>query len=156
MKPHELKPPKGSHTARTRVGRGEASGKGKTAGRGTKGTRARGSIKPFFEGGQMPLVRRVPKLKGFTPPNRIVYAHVNVKDLDRIETASIGPAELRRAGLIGGRDPKVKILGTGDVVGALPMRAHAFSATAREKIASAGGSVEVIEVVPSRKKGQPK
>ena len=81
---------------------------------------------------------------------------MNVKDLDRIETASIGPAELRRAGLIGGRDPKVKILGTGDVVRALTVRAHAFSATAREKIASAGGSVEVIEVVPSRKKGQPK
>lgn len=153
MKPHELKPPKGSHTARTRVGRGEGSGKGKTAGRGTKGTRARGSVKAFFEGGQMPLVRRVPKLKGFTPPNRVVYAEVNVKDLSRIETASIGPAELRRAGLIGGRDPKVKVLGSGDVDRALTVRAHAFSQSAKDKIVSAGGSVEVIEAVaPDRGK----
>lgn len=152
MKPHELHPPKGSHTPRTRVGRGEGSGKGKTAGRGTKGTKARGSVKAFFEGGQMPLVRRVPKLKGFTPPNPTIYESVNVKDLARIETASIGPAELRRAGLIGGRDPKVKILGSGEVERPLTVRAHAFSEGARQKITAAGGTVEIIEVPSAKKK----
>jgi large subunit ribosomal protein L15 len=155
VKPHELKPPKGARKSRTRVGRGEGSGKGKTAGRGTKGTKARGEVKAFFEGGQMPLVRRVPKLKGFTPPNRVVYEAVNVGDLARIETASIGPAELRRAGLISGRDPRVKILGTGDVDRALTVRAHAVSGSARAKIEEAGGSVEIIELPAkwTRKRG---
>jgi large subunit ribosomal protein L15 len=145
MKPHELKPPPGAHKRRKRVGRGEGSGKGKTAGRGTKGTRARGEVKAFFEGGQMPLVRRLPKLKGFTPPNRIVYQAVNVKDLARVKAAEIGPDELRDAGLVKGRETRVKVLGVGDVGRKVTVRAHAFSATAKSKIEGAGGAVEVID-----------
>lgn len=151
MKPHELKPPEGSHKSKKRKGRGDGSGKGKTAGRGTKGTRARGEVPAFFEGGQMPLARRVPKLKGFTPPKRKIYEGVNVKDLGRVETASIGPDELRKAGLVTGRDPLVKILGTGDIDRSVTVRAHAFSGSAREKIEGAGGSCEVIEIVPAKK-----
>src|SRR5918999_3043544 len=98
MKPHELKPAEGSHKKRKRVGRGEGSGKGKTAGRGTKGTKARGEVHLFFEGGQMPLVRRIPKLKGFTPPNQVIYEPVNLKDLERVKGSDIGPDELRAAG----------------------------------------------------------
>jgi len=146
MKPHELKPPPGSHKRRKRVGRGEGSGKGKTAGRGTKGTRARGEVNAFFEGGQMPLVRRVPKLKGFTPPNQVIYQPVNVRDLDRIKGSDIGPGELRAAGLIKGRDVRVKLLGVGDVARKVTVRAHAFSASARSKIEEAGGTAEVIDV----------
>ncbi len=145
MKPHELKPPPGSHTRRKRVGRGEGSGKGKTAGRGTKGTKARGKVHAFFEGGQMPLARRVPKLKGFTPPNRKVYGAVNLRDLDALGAPAIGPDELRDAGLVHKRDKLIKVLGAGEVEGALTVRAHAFSATARAKIEAAGGSVEVLE-----------
>ncbi len=153
MKPHELKPPEGSHQTSKRKGRGDGSGKGKTAGRGTKGTRARGEVHMFFEGGQMPLARRVPKLKGFTPPNQKIYEGVNVKDLARIETANIGPDELRKVGLVNHRVGLVKILGTGELDRALTVRAHAFSASARSKIEAAGGTAEVIEVVPAGKKG---
>jgi large subunit ribosomal protein L15 len=145
MKPHELKPPPGAHKRRKRVGRGEGSGKGKTAGRGTKGTRARGEISPFFEGGQMPLVRRIPKLKGFTPPNQVVYQPVNLKDLDRVKGSDIGPDELRAAGLITGRAPRVKILGVGDIRRKVSVRAHAFSASAKSKIEAAGGTVDTID-----------
>jgi large subunit ribosomal protein L15 len=150
MKPHELKPSAGSRKARKRVGRGEGSGKGKTAGRGTKGTRARGEVHLFFEGGQMPLVRRVPKLKGFTPPASVRYGAVNVGDLGELGDA-IGPEELRAAGLIHKRDKLIKVLGSGDVTKALTVRAHAFSDSARQKIEGAGGSVEVLEV-PTRRK----
>ncbi len=94
MKPHELKPPPGAHVKRRRAGRGEAAGRGKTAGRGTKGTRARGQVHAFFEGGQMPLIRRIPKLKGFTPPRRKTYGVVNVGDLSGVEGREIGPDEL--------------------------------------------------------------
>jgi large subunit ribosomal protein L15 len=146
MKPHDLKPPPGSHKRRKRVGRGEGSGKGKTAGRGTKGTRARGEVAAFFEGGQMPLTRRVPKLKGFKPPHPIVYAAVNVKDLARVDAADIGPAEMRSFGLIrGSRNVRVKVLGNGVVDRKLRVRAHAFSETARSKIEGAGGGVEIID-----------
>jgi large subunit ribosomal protein L15 len=146
MKPHEFKPPAGSHKRRKRVGRGEGSGKGKTAGRGTKGTRARGEVNTFFEGGQMPLVRRVPKLKGFTPPHQVIYEPVNIRDLDRVKGSDIGPDELRTAGLIKGRDVRVKVLGVGDVGRKVTVRAHAFSASARSKIEGAGGTAEVIGV----------
>jgi len=146
MKPHELKPPAGSHKRRKRVGRGEGSGRGKTAGRGTKGTRARGEVNTFFEGGQMPLVRRIPKLKGFTPPHRVVYQGVNIRDLDRIKGSDIGPEELRAAGLVKGREMRVKVLGVGDLGRKVTVRAHAFSASARSKIESAGGAAEVIDV----------
>jgi large subunit ribosomal protein L15 len=144
MKPHDLKPPPGARRRRQRVGRGEGSGRGKTAGRGTKGTRARGQVKAFFEGGQMPLVRRVPKLKGFKPPTRKVYGSVNVADLERVDGDVVGPEELRGAGLVRKRDRLIKILGEGDVGRALTVRAHAFSASARSKIEAAGGTAEVI------------
>ncbi len=144
MKPHELKPPEGSHQKRKRVGRGNGSGTGKTAGRGTKGTKARSTVKAFFEGGQMPLVRRVPKLKGFTPPNRVHYGAVNVSDLQELSGDSIGPDELRAAGLVHKRDSLIKVLGNGDLQRAVTVRAHAFSASARDKITAAGGSAEVI------------
>jgi large subunit ribosomal protein L15 len=144
MKAHDLEPPAGSHRRPKRVGRGEGSGRGKTAGRGTKGTRARGQVKAFFEGGQMPLVRRVPKLKGFKPPARKTYGAVNVAELGRTGASEIGPDELRAAGLVRKRDRLIKILGEGEVDSALVVRAHAFSAAAREKIEAAGGTVEVL------------
>jgi large subunit ribosomal protein L15 len=145
MKVHDLRPPRGAHEDRKRVGRGEGSGHGKTAGRGTKGTRARGTVKPFFEGGQMPLVRRVPKLKGFTPLTRKVYGAVNLAELARIETPTIGPDELRAAGLVRKRDRLIKILAQGEIERPLTVRAHAFSAAAKAKIEAAGGTVQVIE-----------
>ncbi len=144
MKPHELKPVPGSHTKRTRVGRGEAAGKGKTAGRGTKGTRARGTVKAFFEGGQMPLVRRVPKLKGFTPPRRKTYGAVNLAEIDQLKGAEVGPEELRAAGLVRKRDVRIKVLGDGELKRSVTINAHAFSSAARAKIEQAGGKANVI------------
>jgi large subunit ribosomal protein L15 len=144
MKLHELKPAPGSHKRRKRVGRGEGSGKGKTAGRGTKGTKARNTVHLFFEGGQMPLIRRVPKLKGFKSPNRVEYGAVNVGLLEELGAKEIGPDELRGAGLVHKRDKLIKILGGGDLSKALTVKAHAFSESARTKIEGAGGSVEVI------------
>jgi large subunit ribosomal protein L15 len=144
MKLHELKPPQGARRARRRVGRGEGSGRGKTAGRGTKGTRARGSVPLFFEGGQMPLVRSLPKRKGFKPINRIVYGTVNVSELGRIESSEIGPAELRATGLVRKRDRIIKVLGQGDIDRAVTVKAHAFSDVAKQKIEAAGGKVEIV------------
>jgi large subunit ribosomal protein L15 len=144
MKPHELRPPEGARQRRKRVGRGEGSGRGKTAGRGTKGTKARGRVKAFFEGGQMPLVRRVPKLKGFTSPNPTTYGAVNLSAIARAEGEDLGPDELRAAGLVRKRDRLVKILGDGELDRAVRIRAHAFSASARAKIEAAGGAVEII------------
>lgn len=144
MKLHELQPPSGSRKGRKRVGRGEGSGHGKTAGRGTKGTRARGKMKPGFEGGQMPLVRRVPKLKGFTPPHRKVFGAVNLAALAAIESSAIGPDELRATGLVHKKDRLIKVLGGGEIDRSVTVRAHAFSASARAKIEAAGGTAEVI------------
>lgn len=144
MKPHDLRPSPGSNKPRKRVGRGEGSGRGKTSGRGTKGTKARGEVHIFFEGGQMPLVRRVPKLKGFTPPNRKVYGAVNVGDLAAVEGTAIGPDELRASGLVHKRDKLIKILGSGDIDRAVTVTAHAFSEAARSKIEAAGGKAEVV------------
>jgi large subunit ribosomal protein L15 len=151
MKPHDLKPAPGAKTARKRAGRGEGSGTGKTSGRGTKGTRARGEVHAFFEGGQMPLARRVPKLKGFKPPHQTVYEPVNLRDLGRVSGSDIGPDDLRAAGLIKGRKPLVKILGSGDIDRKVTVRAHAISGAARSKIEAAGGKVELLDT-PSRKK----
>ena len=144
LKLHHLRPAPGAHTHRTRVGRGEAS-KGKTAGRGTKGTKARDSVPARFEGGQMPLQRRIPKLRGFTNPNKV---HWSVVNLDRLQAAfpkggGVDPDGLVAAGLARKGTP-VKVLGQGEVSVALQVRAHAFSATAAEKIAAAGGTVEVV------------
>ena len=148
MKLHHLKPAEGSTRKRTRKGRGEAAGQGKTAGRGTKGWGARHNPKLGFEGGQMPLQRRVPKMKGFTNPNRIEYAVVNVETLARVFGAASGAAEVDPSALLEHglvrKGRRVKVLGRGDVSVALQVRAHAFSSTAAEKITAAGGTVEVV------------
>ena len=154
MKPHELKPAPGAKRAPKRVGRGDGSGRGKTAGRGTKGTKARGSVPTFFEGGQMPLARRVPKLKGFRPPNRKHYGTVNLADLAEMDATEIGPDELRGAGLLRKRDKLIKVLGNGEVTRALTVRAHGFSESARSKIEAAGGSVTVIGDKPTKARGR--
>jgi large subunit ribosomal protein L15 len=143
MKLHHLKPAEGAKKDRKRVGRGRAGAGGKTAGRGTKGWGARHNPKLGFEGGQMPLQRRVPKLKGFTNPNRVEYAVVNVETLGKYFDTDVDPAGLVKHGLAHKGRP-VKILARGELDKALTVRAHAFSATAREKIEAAGGTAEVI------------
>lgn len=151
MKPHELKPAEGSRKSRQRVGRGEGSGRGKTAGRGTKGTRARGSVRLFFEGGQMPITRRMPKLKGFTPPNRVEYGVVNLSDLARIEGTDIGPDEIKATGVVRKRHDRIKVLGNGEIDRAVSLRVHAASAVARQKIEAAGGKIELIVMKAAKK-----
>lgn len=144
MKLHHLKPAPGSKKAKVRVGRGEGGRRGKTAGRGTKGTKARGQVPAWFEGGQMPLYRRLPKLKGFKNRNKQLFAVVNVGRLEEFRKGSVvGPDELRAKGLVKKRG-KVKVLGEGDLTKSLTVRAHAFSAGAVEQIEAAGGTVEVI------------
>ena len=145
IKIHHLRPAPGAKTAKTRVGRGEGS-KGKTAGRGTKGTKARKTVSPAFEGGQMPLHMRLPKLKGFKNRFRTEYQVVNVGDLAHLfpEGGTVGPDELVAAGAVR-RNQLVKVLGNGELEGiALTISAHAFSSSAREKITAAGGSVSEL------------
>lgn len=140
-----LRPAPGSNRRRKRVGRGPGSGHGKTAGRGHKGRRSRsgGNTPPGYEGGQMPLQRRLPK-RGFRPVSRTVYAVVNLGRLARFPAgAAVGPDELAAAGLAR-RNALVKILGTGTLPHPLTIRAHAFSAKAREAIAAAGGVAEEV------------
>ncbi len=145
MKLHHLKPAAGSKTRKTRVGRGEAGRRGKTAGRGTKGQKARGKVRPGFEGGQMPLQRRMPKLKGFKNRNKEVFVVLNVERLNEFDAGeAVTPETLRAAGLVKHRG-RIKILGEGEIDRALDVRAHAFSLGAVEKIKAAGGSVEVVE-----------
>jgi large subunit ribosomal protein L15 len=146
MKLHHLRPAAGSTRPRKRMGRGKAAGQGKTAGRGTKGWGARHNPKPGFEGGQMPLQRRVPKIKGFSNPNRIEWAVVNVDRLSEAFDAksTVTPADLLEKGIVRKGLP-VKVLGRGDIDRALTVHAHAVSTTAREKIEGAGGTVELIE-----------
>ena len=145
MKLHHLKPAPGAHKERVRVGRGKGSGKGKTAGRGTKGTFARNTLPVGFEGGQMPLARRLPKLGGFYSRNRVEYSPVNVERLNAFEGgAVVDPAALAARGLVRKRRAPVKILGRGELSVGLTVRAHAFSTSAREKIERAGGQAEVI------------
>ena len=141
LKVHHLRPAPGSKTARTRVGRGEGS-KGKTAGRGTKGTKARYQVPARFEGGQMPLHMRLPKLRGFKNPFRTEYQVVNLDRLSALfpDGGEVDPDVLASKGAVR-RGQLVKILGSGDVAVALQVKAHAFSGTAAEKIAAAGGSV---------------
>jgi large subunit ribosomal protein L15 len=143
LKIHHLRPAPGSHIPRTRVGRGEAS-KGKTAGRGTKGSKARGQVAPGFEGGQMPLARRLPKLKGFSNlPFKTTYQVVNVARLAALypDGGDVTPEDLAAKGAVRPGE-LVKVLGSGDAVPkGLRVTAHAFSATAREKITAAGGTV---------------
>jgi large subunit ribosomal protein L15 len=145
LKVHHLRPAKGAHTPKTRVGRGEGS-KGKSAGRGTKGSGARGNVSPRFEGGQTPLHMRLPKISGFKRPQKVVFQVVN---LDRIaalfpQGGSIDPDSLAQAGAVRRGEP-VKVLGTGDLRGIeVHVHAHAFSSSAAEKIGAAGGSTTRI------------
>jgi len=142
---HHLRPAPGAHKARTRVGRGEGS-KGKTAGRGTKGTKARDQVPASFEGGQMPLHRRVPQLKGFSNLRfKTTYQVINTGRLAGLypEGGDVTPEDLAARGAVRSGEP-VKILGTGDVTAALRVTAHAFSASAREKITAAGGTVTTL------------
>jgi large subunit ribosomal protein L15 len=145
LKVHHLRPAPGSHTKKTRVGRGNAT-KGKTAGRGTKGTKARYQVPAQFEGGQMPIHMRLPKLKGFTNRNRVEFQVVNVSRLAELfpDGGTVGPTELAAAGAVRSDEP-VKVLGNGDLGGVrLEITAHAFSASAREKILAAGGTVNEL------------
>jgi large subunit ribosomal protein L15 len=146
VKLHHLKPAPGAHRKPTRVGRGKGSGKGKTAGRGTKGLHARNNLPSRgFEGGQMPLQRRLPKLGGFTNRNRVEFTAVNVERLNTFERGSVvDPATLAACGLVRKPASPVKILGRGELGVGLTVRAHAFSASARSKIEQAGGQAEVI------------
>jgi large subunit ribosomal protein L15 len=145
MKLHHLRPAEGSKKKKIRVGRGESGRRGKTAGRGTKGLKARSKVRPGFEGGQTPLVRQIPKMKGFRNPNREEYTVVNVDRLAGFEAGSVvTPVELRAAGIAKKRG-RIKVLGQGDLDVALTVKAHAFSIGASEKITAAGGSVELIE-----------
>ncbi len=147
MRLHEVKAPRGSRRPVKRLGRGTASGTGKTAGRGTKGQLARSGpgIPGWFEGGQTPLHMRVPKLRGFKPPHRTTYVAVNVGSLEKYAAdGKVSPETLASKGLIR-VDEMVKILGDGDVTTAYEVHAHAVSATARQKIEAAGGSIVLIE-----------
>jgi large subunit ribosomal protein L15 len=144
LKVHHLRPAPGAKTARTRVGRGEGS-KGKTAGRGTKGTKARNTVRVGFEGGQMPLHMRTPKLRGFKNPFRVEYQVVNLAKLAELypDGGSVCVNDLVAKGAV--RDnAKVKVLGAGDISVAVQVSAHAFSASAKSKIEAAGGSVSQV------------
>ncbi len=164
MKLHDLRPADGSRRPRTRVGRGIAAGKGKTAGRGTKGQKARagGSIPPWFEGGQTPLHQRIPKLRGFRNPFKVQYEVVNVGRIGELVAAgrleagepvrgkpapiTVNQEILRATGLVSTLDKPLKVLGHGDLDVALFVVADAFTKSARAKIVAAGGTVQVIEV----------
>jgi large subunit ribosomal protein L15 len=141
LKVHHLRPAPGAKSAKVRVGRGEAGRRGKTAGRGTKGSGARQTVPENFEGGQMPLHMRLPKLRGFKNPFREEYQVVNLDRLGQLfpDGGTVGVAELVEAGAVR-RDRKVKVLGSGEISVALQVSAHAFSASAKDKIAAAGGS----------------
>lgn len=145
MRLHHLRPAPGAKRPRRRVGRGKAAGQGKTAGRGTKGYLAKHGKKPGYEGGQMPLARRVPKKRGFTSRNREQWAVVNLERLAaKFDSgATVTPDSLAEAGLVRKRLP-VKVLGRGDVDRPLFIQAHNFSRTARQKIEEAGGTAEVL------------
>jgi len=144
MKLHHLHPAEGAKKDKKRVGRGRAGVRGKTAGRGTKGTGARKNVPAGFEGGQMPLQRRVPKLKGFTNHSRVEYAVVNVEVLGKYYTkGEVTPEGLYAHGLVHKGLP-VKILARGEIDHALTVKAHAFSEAARSKIEQAGGRTELL------------
>jgi large subunit ribosomal protein L15 len=145
LKVHHLRPAPGAKTAKSRIGRGEAGVRGKTAGRGTKGTKARYQVPAGFEGGQMPLHMRLPKLKGFTNINKVAFQVVSVAKLAKLFPAGgeVSIADLVAAGAVRKNQP-VKILGTGDIDVAIQVSADAFSESAKAKLAAAGGAaVEV-------------
>jgi len=147
MQLHELQAPEGATRERIRIGRGHGSGKVKTGGKGTKGQKARtgGGVPPYFEGGQLPLIRKLPYRRGFKNPFRVEYREVNVRDLnDFPDGSTIGPDEFDAAGVLRGGSGPVKVLGQGDISVKLTVRAHKVSAGARQKIEAAGGTVELI------------
>ena len=142
---HDLQPAPGSKKKKIRVGRGEGGRRGKTAGRGTKGQKARNNVPPWFEGGRTPIHRQIPQLKGFKNPNKVVFNPVNVGDLAQFDAGTeITPDLLRQAGLSKKKGP-IKVLGNGEIDKALTVQVHADSESARSKIESAGGTVELIE-----------
>ncbi len=144
MKVHDLKPAPGSNPPKKRVGRGIGGRRGKTAGTGTKGQGTRGSIKPGFEGGQTPMTRRTPKLKGFKNPFRIEYTVINLDGLEDFPAgAEVTPESLRTKGLVH-KHGLVKVLGRGEVTNPLTVRVHAFSKSAAEAIRAAGGTAETL------------
>ena len=152
MRLNELSPAPGSTKGRKRLGRGKGSGNGKTSGTGHGGARSRSGFKSRvgYEGGQMPIQRRLPRLKGeargrHTVARPTVYAPINLSDLQDISGDTIGMEELREAGLIRKKEGLIKILGDGDIDRSITVKAHAFSRSAREKIESAGGSIETLE-----------
>ena len=140
---HDLKPPPGSSRSRKRVGRGTGGKGGKTAGRGTKGQRARNTVAIGFEGGQMPLKQRVPNLKGFKNPFRVEYQAVNLDAIDALGVAEVSPDVLLERG-VAHKGALVKVLGRGELTRAVRVQAHAFSRSAEAAITAAGGSVEVV------------
>ncbi len=141
---HDLKPAPGSKQKRIRVGRGEGGRRGKTAGRGTKGRKARGTVPPWFEGGRTPIHRQLPHLRGFKNPSRIDFNPVNVQALEALPAGSEVTPELLRSLGLAKKKGLIKILGEGDLSIALTVKAHAVSGTAREKIEAAGGTVEIV------------
>ena len=146
MKLSELSPASGSHTNKKRLGRGVGSGKGKTAGRGTKGhnSRSGGGVRPGFEGGQMPIHRRLPK-RGFANIFRKKIIEINIRDLSRFESGStVDEAALIRRGLVKGKRDGIKLLGMGEINYPLKIKINRVSENARKKIESAGGSIEVV------------
>ena len=146
IKFHHLKPTPGSTKSKIRKGRGEAGKRGKTAGRGTKGTGARKTVPAYFEGGQIPLYRRIPKLMGRKNTPNMAYVVVNVSDLhDKNLKGDIDPEILQKNGLTR-KKGFVKILGNGEITNSVNVKAHAVSVSAKKKIEDAGGTVEVIEI----------
>jgi large subunit ribosomal protein L15 len=160
MKLHDLGPAKGSKKRAKRVGRGDSSGRGKTAGRGTKGQNSRsgGGVRPYFEGGQLPLVRRLPRARGFTNIFKTQFSTVNLGRLNQRFTKGdeVSPATLAEAGLVSSPSELVKVLGGGELDKPLTVRAHGFSASARAKIEAAGGSVEEIPMSTEKPKRGPR
>lgn len=144
LKIHDLRPAPGSRTAKTRVGRGEGS-KGKTAGRGTKGTKARNKVQPGFEGGQMPMHMRLPKLRGFKNPFRVEYQVVNVAAIEKLfpKGGTITVADLVEKGAVRKGEP-VKVLGNGEIKVKVQLEVNSFSSSAKEKIEAAGGSIAQV------------
>jgi large subunit ribosomal protein L15 len=143
MKVHDLKPAEGSRTRRKRVGRGIAGKGGKTAGRGTKGQKARSKVPVGFEGGQLPLQQRLPKLRGFTNPFRVEYQAVNLDTIAESGLSEVTPEALLERGLVS-KGALVKVLGRGELKGAVTVKAHAFSKSAESAITAAGGTVEKL------------
>ncbi|HVB01198.1 MAG TPA: 50S ribosomal protein L15 [Acidimicrobiales bacterium] len=143
MELHDLAPAPGSKHARRRVGRGTGGKGGKTAGRGTKGQHARNTVRPGFEGGQLPLTQRIPKLRGFANPFRIEYNVINLDTLNDLEETTVDVDSLKATGVVPHKG-LVKVLGRGEVKRAMNVSAHAFSRSAREAITAAGGTITVV------------